>query len=231
MRFIRKGKEPAQLTKFKAANRSTPELLRYDALSGNIKFALKKRMLDEQGSLCAYTMKAIGRAPTEDFHIEHVRPQRAKVENELDYFNMVLCTPRGDAPWGARKKHGANTDDSNFVSPLTTRCEICFKFDEIGRVKARDASNDAAARTVTLLGLNHRDLVDARASVLAAFGLGPKARKAITASKAEFLALEIVKPDNAGRLQPFCLAIQQVAECFARQSRDRAARLAKAQRS
>jgi uncharacterized protein (TIGR02646 family) len=202
--------------------------LRFDALDGATKRALRDCMLSEQGALCAYTMAPIGRGADIDFHIEHIQPQWLNTDRELAYKNIVLCAPTGDKSdcgWGALKKGGAEVDDVNFVSPLRKSCETRLNFGSAGQVRAADENDNAAERTIELLALNHKSLVDARSSALSAMGLSAKARGPLSAAGAERLAQIVSVPDQEGRIAPYCIAIKQVAERFALQQRKRAQRL------
>jgi len=228
VRFVDKGNEPRELQDFKQANRKTPQNLRYDALDARIKHALREQMLREQGAVCAYTMEAIGRSEAADCHVEHIRPQSADEANELDCRNMVLCAPGNSdlaqADWGANKKGGAEVDENNFVSPLNRNCETRLKFGANGDVRSANPEDTAAGDTIDLLNLNHRRLLDARSILIREYGLGAETRKPLTTSQAERLAAEIMRLDAHGWAQPYCVAIKQVAERYARRRKARAAR-------
>ncbi len=231
MRFIKKGSEPAALRKFKAENKRTPEVLTYSALRADIRSDLYACMLAEQGKLCAYTMAPIGRGPADarrDFHIEHIQPRSRYPERQLDYDNLVLCAPGSEnagVEFGARRKSDADASDANFVSPLNASCETRLKFGVNGAVAPSDAGDQAASRTIDLLALNHPSLLDARRQALKAQGLGPSARKPISAAEAGRLAAAIMTADLRGEIAPYCVAVRQVAERFARQSKAHAARV------
>ena len=87
------------------------------------------------------------------------------------------------------------------------------------------AGDQAASRTIDLLALNHPSLLDARRQALKAQGLGPSARKPISAAEAGRLAAAIMTADLRGEIAPYCVAVRQVAERFARQSKAHAARV------
>ncbi len=231
MRFVKKGAEPAALRAFKANNKTTPEVLVYSSLSAGVRSALYRSMLAEQGKLCAYTMMPIGRhlgnAPR-DFHIEHVQPRWCHRERELDYNNMVLCAlgdNRAGGEFGARKKDDADVNDADFVAPLNASCETRLRFESRGYVDPSDANDKAAVRTIKLLALDHPALREARSGAIAAQGLGPLARKPISAGEALRLATEIMKANAKGEIAPFCVAVKQVAERFSQQSKAHSARV------
>ena len=123
MRFIPKATEPRKLSEFKRKNRDTPQLLRYSNLTAAARRELQESLLTEQGRLCAYTMMPIGRKrksnAANDFHIEHLRPRSRDWERDLDYDNMLLCTPGPGAErcqYGAHQKDDAEVDDANFIA-------------------------------------------------------------------------------------------------------------------
>ena len=236
MRFIKKGAEPAALRKFKAGNNRTSEVLTYSALPADVRSDLYASMLTEQGNLCAYTMMPIGRSAGDaqrDFHIEHIQPRSRYPERQLAYDNLVLCAPgprHSEPGFGARQKGDGDVGDANFVSPLNVSCERRLSFAISGAVRPEKPDDAAAARTIDLLALNHPSLIDARSQALKAQGLGPSARKPISATEARRLTAVIMTVDAKGEIAPFCTAIKQVAERFARQSRAHAARVKNAAR-
>lgn len=94
---IKKRHEPLSLTKFRASGGK-----RYDSLDAATKNDIRDSLLKEQGYLCAYCMKRIGRDRNEegkhkDVKIEHVTPRAITQDSsdiqtnmlEIDYHNMV----------------------------------------------------------------------------------------------------------------------------------------------
>lgn len=93
----------------------------YGALSGTpAQSALKGQLLDEQGSLCAYTGLRISRDTS---HMEHIKPQhRCTPPEDVEYRNIVACFPGdgGDVSYGfGAPVKGGWWDQELFVSPLT----------------------------------------------------------------------------------------------------------------
>ena len=234
MRFIRKTAEPRKLAEFKRKNRNTPQVLRYSNLTAGARRELQETLLTEQGRLCAYTMMPIGRSRSsgnaDDFHIEHIRPRSRERERDLDYDNMLLCTPGPRAEhceYGAHRKADAEVDDANFVSPLSPSCETRLQYRLTGQVRATAERDDAAGRTIDLLNLNHPNLVEARVETLRSQGLASDAKRPISAAQASRLARKITEVDHKGQIAPFCIAIKQIAEGIARKQKARAARIAR----
>ncbi len=96
---IRKNNEPVSLTHFRASGGK-----KFDDLDAKTKSDLRTSLLEEQGYLCAYCMKRIGRDKDEeglykDVKIEHIIPRSETAKSadtemlELDYSNLVaVCT-------------------------------------------------------------------------------------------------------------------------------------------
>lgn len=233
MRFIVKQGAPADLQSWIRENRDAAQNLSYGNLPTGVKDAVKLALLIEQGHLCAYTLRRLH--DIQDCHIEHVEPQNTTPDKDLTYTNMAACAPKdgGDTSsgYGAPIKAGQGvTLNENFVSPYLQGCSERFQFDAKGFVHA--AVGDAAVeQTIAILKLNHTALVDLRRSALQAHGLNVSvrttrtARKLKSASEARRFAVEVLKTDNRGQLEPYCLALAQVALVYAEKEDARARRL------
>ncbi len=92
---IKKGKEPASLTQFRAGGGK-----KFDDLDSETKNDIRDSLLKEQGYLCAYCMKQIGRNKKDrykDVKIEHIIPRSLTQADpdpdvqmlEIDYNNLV----------------------------------------------------------------------------------------------------------------------------------------------
>ncbi len=226
MRFIRKGPEPSELARWKRESAGLPDAASFDAIDGPAKEQMRDQMMREQGHLCAYTMAPI-RGP-DRCHIEHVQPQSHYPERATDYTNMVLCVPGasdGPCDFGAARKGNYDATDGNFVSPLHAACETRLRFKFSGEVALAMNEDPAAERTIAVLVLNHPSLIRARSEAILLQGIGPRARRPISAAKARRLIETIVARDTAGRIQPYCIAVKQAAETFVRQREARVTRL------
>ncbi len=98
-----------------------------------------------------------------------------------------------------------------------------------GRVQARD---EVAQATVDLLQLNHPALLELRRQAMAAHGLSLRGRglrkpaRALSPSQARKFASDITQPDpRTGLLEPFCIALAEVALRFASKEEARARRI------
>jgi uncharacterized protein (TIGR02646 family) len=231
VKFIQKAAEPPLLRRWKKANAGAAHQLSYANIPGPAREELRIRLLHEQGHLCAYTMRRIDAIG--DGHIEHISPQSRHPEKDVDYDNMLFCFPgalRAQCDYGALRKVNEDVTPVNFVCPLDRSCETRLSYGLNGEVKAASASDAAALHTIELLNLNHSELVALRQSAVRSLLLFRRVGEAISAAKARRLAHEVMRANMAGHFEPFCVAIRQVAELYAKQSESRAARLRHAPR-
>lgn len=236
MRSIAQSREPLESRKWKRDNKSKPQNLTYANIPSAVKTELKSKLLEEQGGICAYTMCRLD--GTESCHIEHIEPQSTSPEKALDYSNMAACFPKDGGNtsfgYGAPVKGGKPIEvNVNFVSPHSKGCEKRFHFNSDGTIHALEG-DVAAANTIALLSLDNSILTELRRSALAAHGLTLSQRNLrrvtprLTASEASQLANRIVKPlHGSTQLEPFCVAIAEVAMSYAKQERARSKRTRK----
>lgn len=224
MRSIKQTREPLALRQWKRQNVGLPDGLTYPPPS-NILQAIKDALYKEQMGLCAYTLRKL---PTPlDGHVEHIEPQKQRPDKVLDYTNMVLCFPPngGDTSfgYGAPIKGGRHVQlNADFVSPHSKGCGKRFIYKSNGEILP--VPNDAAAEgTINLVQLNCERLRDLRQAAIAAQGLTLRkprtTRRQVrgrSVADAKRLASNILKPDDKGKLDEFCIAIHQAALSYAK---------------
>lgn len=212
---------------------NSPENLNYGNLPGQERKAIKTSLLEEQGYLCTYTMQRLG--GVDDCHIEHVLPQNEAPDKDLDYGNMAGCFPKsgGDTAHGYGAPIKAGTlivPNENFVTPHGLGCERRFRYDRNGGISPANG-DAAAASTIQLLKLDHPTLMELRRSAIKAHGLvlrsgSNRARsKPISAAAARRLAEKVLQQDGNHRLEPFCVALYQVALEYADKEEARSQRM------
>lgn len=234
MRFIPKQGEPLALRNWRLdMNARAPQNLNYGSLPTDVKEEVKRALLMKQGYLCAYTMRRLN--GLEDCHIEHIEPQNSAPGKDLDFANMAACLPKngGDvsAGYGAPIKAGRPVAlNVDFVSPHAVGCDHRFQYNDSGLMQA--ALGDAAAqKTTEILKLHHDGLVELRRSAVQTYGLAVASRatrtprKLKSASEARRFAAEVLQPDAQGQLEPFCVALAQVALDYAMREDARSQRL------
>lgn len=216
MRQINKGAEPAELTEWKAQNRSLPNYC-YASLTAAHRLSVRTALVTEQRGLCSYTGRRID---VESCHIEHLRPQaHCGIGEDIDYRNLVASVPAPNTPqlpYGAHKKADWPTlaDEHLFVSPLSGGCTARFAFRLNGEIEARNAADDAAVETIERLGLNNHALVQLRKAAIEATlqirGRGP-ASIGIANARRRLRALEQAE-QQAGTLEPYSFVLVQALE-------------------
>jgi uncharacterized protein (TIGR02646 family) len=181
----------------------------FGSLQNPEKGDLHKALVEEQGALCAYTMKRISLSSS---HLEHIFPQHLCARGQdLDYMNLLACFPReSQCGFGARKKddwwENAGVD---FVSPLNDSCELKFCYGIGGEIYPTNAASTAAKKTIEVLKLDDESLVNDRKNAIAEFlfGIDLENPDTLSLEDAERAINYIYKPNAQGILREFCIAI------------------------
>ncbi|MCB9352682.1 MAG: TIGR02646 family protein [Lewinellaceae bacterium] len=130
----------------------------------------KRSLLEEQGHICAYTMKRISE---QDMKIEHFLPRGEPYEElALDYKNTLgVCNGNEGYP---PEHQYADTRKGNailrHIDPRDKDCERKLKYRANGEVRIDDPTladellDDPGRKPAhrSILNLNHQDLVDGR---------------------------------------------------------------------
>lgn len=168
---IRKQREPKSLTQFRASGGK-----KFDDLDSVTKNELRASLLKEQGYICAYCMKRIGRDRNEDGYcddvtIEHVVP-RAYTKTipememmEIDYSNLVaVCTGNSNG-----MRHCDKSKENNLISfnPCNPAVEASIKYGlKDGTISSSNESWDDDLNSQSKLNLNHPTLKTNRKAAL-----------------------------------------------------------------
>lgn len=186
----------------------------YRRLQNPEKSLLHEQLLDEQGYICAYTMKRVSKDTS---HIEHIKPETlCRVElrgSDLDYGNLVACFPKEGMPakirYGAQKKdHWWENEGRDFISPISNNCEVFFDFNLKGEIKANNNTN--AQTTINVLKLDHTVLTEDRKRSIEEFIYGggtPLSLKQATQS-----IDSICEKTKKGKFRQYCIAIQHALQ-------------------
>jgi len=226
MRKIEKRPEPAELSRWRAANQA-------DAAGAGINFgydalrqasAVTARLLDsllaEQGGLCAYTGRRIDHGSA---HVEHLIPQAHCARGEdVAYHNMVACWPQPNGPHGEFGAHVKGSwpnrqQTALFVSPLSNGCEARFAFNQRGEVKAATPGDRAAKETIKRLSLDHKLLTALRAREIESV-LGAQRNLRLKLARVRLRQIQEAEAAlNTGSsvvLDPYCFALKQALARF-----------------
>ena len=217
MKHIVKGVEPAELRKWRLANKRTPQNLRYANIPKKALKEVRETLLKEQGYLCAYTMLRIGE-PRKG-HIEHIVAQSRDEEMQVQFSNMVYCYPGEGEPrgvFGAHAKDGQDITSDNFVSPLISTCESRFAYAKDGAVAATRADDDVAQRTLAILKLDSRELQRARRAAILSLSIFNRSGLRVPARHAQREAARLLIKDCEGKFREFAVALAQVMTRYAK---------------
>jgi len=212
MRKITKTHPPEKLSKWRDENREVNHGYR-DLLGTDAYHDLKSKLLQEQGSLCAYTGRSID---SSSCHVEHLKPQSKCADwEDVEYRNVVACFPAdgGDFSHGYGAPVKASWwDEQRFVTPLSDECERRFRFVWSGHIHPSPDGHEGADATIKALGLDADTLRQLRkARIDGFFGFGSKTRaRPLSIKDAKTLLANIERRDSSDRLQEFCFVLKQL---------------------
>lgn len=213
MKFIRKAGAPHEYTRWCRSVEGTYKES-YGEIPGKIKAVVLSTLAEDQGCICAYTMRRI---TTKTSHIEHVKPESlcrlSKKGSDLDFSNMVACFPRDGMPrkyrYGAQKKADW-WNPALFISPFEPSCEKKFRFNLNGEISAIGL-NEAARNTIRVLALDNKALTEDRRRAIEEFIYGNDGRDPLSKSKASSLLTAVCSKSN-GRYTEFCVALRDALD-------------------
>lgn len=230
MRSITKGAECKELQNWKQLNATSPQNIHYDNLGKAERDPMLDLLIQEQGGLCAYTMKPIAREKSEgdwSAHIEHIRPRGKHPHLSVSWTNIVACVPKGGVAcdYGAKLKDNYDPNVKPFVDPTKSGVAEQFRFRENGEVEGLTPAAVASANE-NVLNLNHPHLVhDRSAKIRGALDRKP------TATQARERAKALRTPDRHGMLEPYCEAVAKALEAYALRLENRAKRMSGVKRT
>lgn len=201
MRAIRKGSEPPELSRYRAAGNTEYDGPNFTPVKGAIRMALLK----EQGWLCAYCMTRI---IDKDVKVEHWHCRSNKVYKgeQIDYGNMLgVCT--GNRGGSKKEQHcderkGDGDIKFNPANPAHhPRLAISYSIN--GEICSDDAdfNRDLNER----LNLNHAKLKNNRRAVSdEVIKCLNKSAGCRTRAEVDRMVHGWKTPDGSGRLQEYC---------------------------
>ena len=150
---IYKGREPNELLQYRKLPDSS-----YGSMRSDVKMAIKRQLLDEQGGLCAYCMSRLpdldGDYLDNRVTIEHWSPQNpyagGRSCNPLDYRNMLaVCNGNRGYRHGELTCDAAKGNKSITVCPLSDETLVGIYYTAGGKIHSSNAEIEEDL-TVTL---------------------------------------------------------------------------------
>ncbi len=163
MRHIKKNTNDDTIKHFESLRDRSP-IPAWDNYNSKEKQKLRKILLDEQKSKCAYCESKI---TNDSSHIEHIYPQSKYEERRYAYKNVVLSCGGDKTKTGhCGFKKGDYDPAEGFISPIEKKCSSYFTYGYDGTIYPNKNKNpkdyESAQTTIDKLNLNHPDLKDNR---------------------------------------------------------------------
>ena len=214
MRYIRKSPPPKAFVEWRCAN---PGNCSYADIPD--KESLRRALIEDQGGLCAYTMKRI---TLENSHIEHFYPQSGPDKaRAVDYANLFACYPGS----GVQCSFGAVAKGDRLLpcGPGTRHVEDRFLFRADGSVVGTDSE---ASECISILNLQDPLLVEERRSVVDGI-IELYERGNLTIGKIESELRRLCAPEKGARLPEYCVVRERFLSKCLEKLKKRSARLKK----
>ncbi|MBF2063549.1 MAG: TIGR02646 family protein [Calothrix sp. C42_A2020_038] len=212
MKYIQKNQQPQSLIDWN--QRRGGQIRDWKSFTKSVKNDVYQSLLKEQGFICAYCSRPITR---NDCHIEHFRPKSVYKELTFEYTNLIASCQGEDekkprTPVHCGHKKGAWFDEELMISPLDPNCETYFKYSGSGEIIAADGDKQAAAKTtITKLAL---DIDKLRRLRRTAIDTVIQITEGLDDAEIQQLIHGYQKPDNTGRLTPFCDVIVYILQQY-----------------
>lgn len=186
-------------------------------LNRETRLSLIRQLLSEQKGLCCYCLQQLEEG---DFHIEHLAPQSAFLNEEVNYYNLFLSCGSDRI----RKNHCGQSKDNNLIPKIISshnpnthvKCEDLFKYNLLGEILPKEGLDTminnyrqferlnrltkSLISTIDVLNLNCEELKVTRRRILNRILELPDDRIAL-----ERLSRQVLNPDpQTGFLAPFC---------------------------
>lgn len=212
MRYIHKGKEPTDFSKWKGQKNEewTPT---WDDLRTPQKPMVHDALLREQGYICCYCGRRITRDTS---HIEHLKPRKTYPNLALEYTNLLASCQRERErrePLHCGSKKDDWYDEHLMVSPLDANCAEFFRYTDDGQILATEVTEkkSPAHTTIDKLGLNIDKLNAMRRAAIEDI---LEVIDSLTDEEKQKLLLGFEQPDANGQYEEFCDAIAYILKAY-----------------
>lgn len=223
MRLIRDNQPPKELIDWIAQQRGAGVNLHFDTLGRvsvygeerDVKKAILRQRLLDQGYLCAYTMVRI---EEDNSHIEHLVPRslskaEGRPEETVEYRNMVACYPvDGTCEFGAHARKNLSLP----FTPLDANCESRIQYGTNGYAKPVNPGDQNVDALIdpdgSLLRLNHSTLIRWRKNAVIGAGLSNGSKQLKRVHETKRYAREVLNFRRGDKLEPYCIALAHAAD-------------------
>ncbi len=121
---------------------------------------LRETLISQQKQMCCYCEIAL--IENIDAHIEHLMDKDNFPKKKFQFDNLLASCQYHDSCGHAKE----NKYFEGMLSPLDEECQSKFSYTGNGRIIAVDESDEDAEKTIKLLDLNCKRLVDRRKSII-----------------------------------------------------------------
>ncbi len=160
MKYINRQQSPVSFEQWKNRNRTA----NWKGFSGNEVYReVKEQLVNQQAQMCGYCETAIT-VDRRSSHIDHLRDRHNFPREIFNYDNFIVSCQNTES-CGHKKD---NNYFDGFVSPFDTDCQNRFTYTRNGRIIPSDENDENAQKTIDILGLNCRKLVNRREGIIKA---------------------------------------------------------------
>ena len=158
MKHINRQQSPESFEQWKKRNSSA----NWNDFSGSEVYReVKEQLLNQQEQMCGYCEIAIT-VHGQSSHIDHLKDKHNFPQEVFNYDNFIVSCQYTDSCG-----HKKDTDYFNgFVSPFEPNCQNRFTYTRNGRIIPSDENDTNAQRTIDILGLNCKKLIDRRRGII-----------------------------------------------------------------
>ena len=163
MRCIVKGEVPEAFAQWKARNSAKSDWSSFSkpqSQSYVIYQKLRHSLISEQKHQCCYCEVVLKKEG--DAHVEHLKDQGHHPDERFNFSNLLASCQYRDS-CGHKKGNGFFKE---MVSPLDENCQARFTYTARGKIIPIDEGDSFAQKTIDLLGLNCKRLIDRRLSII-----------------------------------------------------------------
>lgn len=158
MKYIDRQQSPASFEQWKSHNRTANW---NDFSESEVYQEVKEQLLNQQEQMCGYCEIAI-MTTGQSSHIEHLKDRHNFPQEIFNYDNFIASCQYSDS---CGHKKGSKYFNG-FVSPFDLNCQDRFTYTRDGRIIPSDENDTNAQKTIEILGLNCKRLVDRRKGII-----------------------------------------------------------------